>query len=350
MMIEKAIMKIVDKQDLTYDEAYTVMNEIMSGQTSQVQNAAYLAALSTKSAKAETIDEISGSAQAMRDHATPVDVGGMETLEIVGTGGDHAHSFNISTSAAFVIAAGGIKVAKHGNRAASSLSGTADCLEALGADIDMDPGKARELLEDVGMCFLFAQRYHTSMKYVGSIRKELGIRTVFNILGPLTNPASPTYYVLGVYDAYLVEAVAKVLASLGVRRGFVVYGTDGLDEISASAPTLVCELKDGYYRTIEIAPEQFGLERGEKQDIVGGTPEENAGIVRAVLAGEDRGTKRTIVLLNAGAGLYVSGKAGSLEEGVALAAELIDSGAALAKLEEFVTRSNGEGSQGHDPR
>ena len=350
MMIEKAIMKIVDKQDLTYDEAYTVMNEIMSGQTSQVQNAAYLAALSTKSAKAETIDEISGSAQAMRDHAIPVPVGAMETLEIVGTGGDHAHSFNISTSAAFVIAAGGVQVAKHGNRAASSLSGTADCLEALGANIDMGPEQARELLEEVGMCFLFAQRYHTSMRHVGGIRKELGIRTVFNILGPLTNPASPTYYVLGVYDAYLVEAVAKVLASLGVRRGFVVHGTDGLDEISASAPTLVCELKDGYYRTIEISPEQFGFERGDKADIVGGTPEENARVTRDILAGEERGTKRTIVLLNAGAGLYVSGRAGSLEEGVALAAELIDSGAALAKLEQFVERSNGERGGSHDPR
>lgn len=349
-MIEKAIMKIVDKQDLTYDEAYAVMNEIMSGQTSQVQNAAYLAALSAKSAKAETIDEISGSAQAMRDHATPVVTGEMETLEIVGTGGDHAHSFNISTSAAFVIAAGGVKVAKHGNRAASSLSGTADCLEALGANIDIKPDQAKELLDDVGMCFLFAQRYHTSMKHVGSIRKGLGIRTVFNILGPLTNPASPTYYVLGVYDAYLVEAIAKVLANLGVRRGFVVYGTDGLDEISASAPTLVCELKDGYYRTIEVSPEQFGLERGEKKDIVGGMPEENARIVRDVLAGKERGTRRTIVLLNAGAGLYVGGKAESFEKGVVRAAELIDSGAALAKLEQFVEQSNGEGGRDHDSR
>lgn len=236
-MIAEAIVKIVDKQDLTYEEAYTVMNEIMSGQTSPTQNAAFLAALSTKSAKAETSAEIAGCAAAMREHATPVEAP-FDVLEIVGTGGDRAHSFNISSTAAMVAAAGGVKVAKHGNRAASSASGAADVLEALGVNLQQDPEKCRELLEKVGICFMFAQKYHTSMKYVGSIRKELGIRTVFNILGPLTNPANPTYMVLGVYDEYLLQPLAQVMAQLGVRRGMVVYGVDKLDEISTLFQTL----------------------------------------------------------------------------------------------------------------
>ncbi|MCI6637525.1 MAG: anthranilate phosphoribosyltransferase [Bilifractor sp.] len=339
-MIKEAIEKIVDKQDLTYDEAYTVMNEIMSGQTTQTQNAAFLAALSTKSAKAETIDEISGCAQAMREHAIPVRHPGMEVLEIVGTGGDKSHTFNISTTSAFVIAAAGIKVAKHGNRAASSLSGTADCQEALGADINQDPEKALRLLTDVGVCFLFAQKYHTAMKYVGGIRKELGIRTVFNILGPLTNPANPEYFLLGVYDEYLVEPIAKVLDKLGVKRAFVVYGQDRLDEISASAPTAVCELRDGYYRSMVITPEQFGLTRGTKDELVGGTAEENAQITRNILNGTIQGTKRNAVLLNAGAAIYVAGKADSIDEGIRTAAELIDSGKAEKVLEDYIRESN----------
>ena len=339
-MIKEAIEKIVDKQDLTYDEAYTVMNEIMSGQTTQTQNAAFLAALSTKSAKAETIDEISGCAQAMREHAIPVRHPGMEVLEIVGTGGDKSHTFNISTTSAFVIAAAGIKVAKHGNRAASSLSGTADCQEALGADINQDPEKALRLLTDVGVCFLFAQKYHTAMKYVGGIRKELGIRTVFNILGPLTNPAYPEYFLLGVYDEYLVEPIAKVLDKLGVKRAFVVYGQDRLDEISASAPTTVCELRDGYYRSMVITPEQFGLTRGTKDELVGGTAEENAQITRNILNGTIQGTKRNAVLLNAGAAIYVAGKADSIDEGIRTAAELIDSGKAEKVLEDYIRESN----------
>ena len=339
-MIKEAIEKIVDKQDLTYDEAYTVMNEIMSGQTTQTQNAAFLAALSTKSAKAETIDEISGCAQAMREHAIPVRHPGMEVLEIVGTGGDKSHTFNISTTSAFVIAAAGIKVAKHGNRAASSLSGTADCQEALGADINQDPEKALRLLTDVGVCFLFAQKYHTAMKYVGGIRKELGIRTVFNILGPLTNPANPEYFLLGVYDEYLVEPIAKVLDKLGVKRAFVVYGQDRLDEISASAPTAVCELRDGYYRSMVITPEQFGLTRGTKDELVGGTAEENAQITRNILNGTIQGTKRNAVLLNAGAAIYVAGQADSIDEGIRTAAELIDSGKAEKVLEDYIRESN----------
>lgn len=338
-MIKEAIVKIVDKQDLTYDEAYSVMNEIMSGETSPTQNAAFLAALSTKSTKAETIDEIAGCAAAMRDHALKVSHD-MDVLEIVGTGGDNAHSFNISTTSALVIAASGVKVAKHGNRAASSLCGTADCLEALGVNLDLSPEKCVELLKKIGICFFFAQKYHTSMKYVGPIRKELGIRTVFNILGPLTNPASPNMQLLGVYDASLVEPLARVLTSLGVKSGMVVYGTDKLDEISASAPTLVCEFRDGNYKTYTITLEQFGFTSCKKEDLVGGTPTENAAITLGILKGEDKGPKRNAVLLNAGAALYIAGKADSFENGIKLAGELIDNGAALAKLEEFIKESN----------
>ncbi|MCR5033590.1 MAG: anthranilate phosphoribosyltransferase [Lachnospiraceae bacterium] len=337
-MIKEAIVKIVNKGDLTYDEAYTVMNEIMSGETSPTQNAAFLAALSTKSAKAETTDEIAGCAAAMRDHAMKVTTD-LDVFEIVGTGGDNAHSFNISTTSALVAAAGGMKVAKHGNRAASSLCGTADCLEALGVNIQQDPEKAVELLKEVGMCFFFAQKYHTSMKYVGAIRKELGFRTVFNILGPLTNPASPKMYLLGVYDEYLVEPIAQVLINLGVKRGMVVYGQDKLDEISLSSPTTICEFKDGWFRSHVINPEEFGFERCSKEDLKGGTPEENAAITRAILSGE-KGHKRNAVLLNAGAALYIGGKAESMQEGVQLAAELIDSGKALATLEKFIEVSN----------
>lgn len=338
-MIEQAIMKIVDKQDLTYDEAYAVMNEIMSGETSATQNAAFLAALSTKSAKAETTAEIAGCAAAMREHATPVETD-IKVLEIVGTGGDRAHSFNISTTSALVAAAGGIKVAKHGNRAASSKSGTADVQEALGININQDPEKCRELLEEVGLCFLFAQKYHSSMKYVGPIRKELGIRTVFNILGPLTNPAKPAYMVLGVYDEYLVQPLAQVLANLGVERGMVVYGKDRMDEISASSETAVAEIRDGWYKTYTIKPEDFGLTRGTKEELVGGTAEENATITKDILSGKEQGTRRNAVLMNAGACFYVAGVTESLTEGVKKAAEVIDSGAATKTLEAYVAASN----------
>ena len=338
-MIKEAIIKIVDKQDLTYDEAYAVMNEVMSEETSPTQNAAFLAALSTKSTKAETIDEIAGCAAAMREHALKVEHD-MDVLEIVGTGGDNAHSFNISTTSALVIAAGGVKVAKHGNRAASSLCGTADCLEALGVNIDQTPEKCVELLQKVGICFFFAQKYHTSMKYVGAIRKELGIRTVFNILGPLTNPATPNMQLLGVYDESLVEPLARVLTSLGVKRGMVVYGTDRLDEISASSPTLICEFKDGEYQTYTITPEEFGMKTCKKDDLLGGTPAENAEITRAILRGEDKGPRRNAVLLNAGAALYIGGRAESFADGIRLAGELIDSGKALETLEAFIKESN----------
>ena len=337
-MIKEAIVKIVDKGDLTYEEAYTVMNEIMSGETTPTQNAAFLAALSTKSARAETTDEIAGCAAAMRDHATKVDTG-MDIFEIVGTGGDNARSFNISTTSALVAAAGGMKVAKHGNRAASSACGTADCLEALGVNIHQSPARCVELLKEAGMCFFFAQKYHTSMKYVGGIRRELGFRTVFNILGPLTNPGSPSMQLLGVYDGYLVEPLAQVLVNLGVRRGMVVYGQDKLDEISMSAPTTICEIRDGWFKSYVIRPEDFGFERCTKEDLRGGTPEENAVITRAILSGE-KGHKRNAVLLNAGAALYIGGKAENLKDGVRLAAELIDSGKALETLEKLIEVSN----------
>ena len=337
-MIKAAIEKIVNKEDLTYDEAYTVMNEIMSGETSATQNAAFLASLSTKSARAETTDEIAGCAAAMRDHATKVNTD-MELFEIVGTGGDNAHSFNISTTSALVAAAGGMKVAKHGNRAASSKCGTADCLEALGVNINQSPEKCIELLNKVGMCFFFAQKYHTSMKYVGAIRKELGFRTVFNILGPLTNPGSPSMQLLGVYDEYLVEPLAQVLISLGVKRGMVVFGQDKLDEISLSSPTKICEIRDGWFKSFVITPEDFGFEYCTKDDLKGGTPEENAQITRDILSGK-QGHKRNAVLMNAGAALYIGGKADSMADGIKLAAELIDSGKALETLDKLIAVSN----------
>jgi len=337
-MIKEAIVKIVNKEDLTYNEAYTVMNEIMSGETSATQNAAFLAALSAKSARAETTDEIAGCAAAMRDHATKVETG-MDIFEIVGTGGDNAQSFNISTTSALVAAAGGMKVAKHGNRAASSKCGTADCLEALGVNINQSPARCVELLQEAGMCFFFAQKYHTSMKYVGAIRKELGFRTVFNILGPLTNPGSPAMQLLGVYDEYLVQPLAQVLVSLGVKRGMVVYGQDKLDEISISAPTTICEIRDGWYKTRVITPEEFGIPRCTKADLVGGTPAENAEITRAILNGE-KGPKRNAVLMNAGAALYIGGKADSMSDGIRLAAELIDSGKAMETLNKVIEVSN----------
>lgn len=337
-MIKEAIIKIVNKENLSFDEAYTVMNEIMNGETTPTQNAAFLAALSTKSAKAETTGEIAGCAKAMREHATPVDTD-FDLFEIVGTGGDNAGSFNISTTSAIVAAAGGMKVSKHGNRAASSKCGTADCLEALGVNIDEDPAKCRKLLEKVGICFFFAQKYHNSMKYVGAIRKELGFRTVFNILGPLTNPAHPKRQLLGVYDEYLIEPLAKVLMELGVKRGMVVYGMDKLDEISLSAPTKVCEIKDGSLHTYEIKPEDFGLSRCKKEDLAGGDPKENAAITLSILNGE-KGAKRDAVLLNAGAALYIGEKAKSMQEGINLAARLIDSKKALKVLEDFIKVSN----------
>ena len=339
-MIKEAIIKLVNKGDLTYDEAKQVMLEIMKGETTATQNSAFLAALSTKSTKAETIDEISGCAEAMRSLATPVPHPGREVMEIVGTGGDGAHSFNISTTSAFVVAAAGVKVAKHGNRAASSLCGTADCLEALGVNINQTPEKALEMLEKTNFCFLFAQKYHAAMRFVGPIRKELGFRTVFNILGPLTNPAKPEYFLLGVYDEYLVEPLAKVLASLGVKKAAVVYGQARLDEISPVGPTTICELRDGYYRTTVIRPEDFGMTSGNKEELVGGVPEVNAQITRDILSGKTQGTRRNAVLLNAGTALFTAGRAETIADGIQLAARMIDSGKAMETLEKCIAVSN----------
>ncbi|MGN0597719.1 MAG: anthranilate phosphoribosyltransferase [Ruminiclostridium sp.] len=335
-MIKEATIELINKQDLTYDEAVKVMDEIMSGETSQVQTAAYLAALSTKG---ETIDEITGSAYEMRKHALQVNHGLPDVFEIVGTGGDGAKSFNISTTSSIVIAAAGVKVAKHGNRAASSKSGAADCLEAMGVNISLTPEQCTELLNDVGICFLFAQKFHSSMKYVGPVRKELGIRTVFNLLGPLTNPANAEIQLMGVYSEKLVEPMARVLAKLGVKRGMAVYGQDKLDEISLSSPTTVCEFEGDNFSSYVITPEELGLSACKKSDLEGGTPEENAQITLNILKGEN-GAKRDAVLLNAGAGLYLAGKAKTLSEGVKAAAELIDSGKALEKLNSFIEKSN----------
>ena len=335
-MIKEAIIKLSKKQDLAYAEAEAVMDEIMSGQATPVQMSAYLTALALKG---ETIDEITASAAGMRAHCIKL-LHNLDVLEIVGTGGDGSNSFNISTTSSLVIAAGGVPVAKHGNRAASSKSGAADVLEALGVKITLTPERSAEILKKINICFLFAQNYHIAMKYVAPIRKELGIRTVFNILGPLSNPAGANMELMGVYDQSLVEPLAQVMANLGVNRGMVVYGQDSLDEISMCAPTSVCEIRDGKFTSYEITPEQFGYERCEKGALTGGTPAENAEITKAILKGEEKGPKRQAVCLNAAAALYIAGKAASIEEGVKLAESLIDSGAALKKLEEFVEETN----------
>lgn len=335
-MIKEAIIKLSKKQDLAYAEAEAVMDEIMSGQATPVQMSAYLTALALKG---ETIDEITASAAGMRAHCIKL-LHNLDVLEIVGTGGDGSNSFNISTTSSLVIAAGGVPVAKHGNRAASSKSGAADVLEALGVKIILTPERSAEILKKINICFLFAQNYHIAMKYVAPIRKELGIRTVFNILGPLSNPAGANMELMGVYDQSLVEPLAQVMANLGVNRGMVVYGQDSLDEISMCAPTSVCEIRDGKFTSYEITPEQFGYERCEKGALTGGTPAENAEITKAILKGEEKGPKRQAVCLNAGAALYIAGKAASIEEGVKLAESLIDSGAVLKKLEEFVEETN----------
>ena len=320
----------------SFQEAETVMDEIMSGQATAVQMSSYLTALSMKG---ETIDEITASAAGMRAHCIKL-LHDLDVLEIVGTGGDGANSFNISTTSSLVIAAGGVPVAKHGNRAASSKSGAADVLEALGVNITIPPEKSAELLKKINICFLFAQNYHIAMKYVAPIRKELGIRTVFNILGPLSNPAGANMELMGVFDQAFVEPLAQVMAKLGVTKGMVVFGQDKLDEISMSAPTSVCEIKDGWFQSYEITPEQFGYERCSKDDLAGGTPAENAEITKAILRGEEKGPKRQAVCLNAGAALYIAGKAETMEVGVRMAEELIDNGSALKKLDEFIACSN----------
>ncbi len=335
-MIKEAILKLARKENLSYLEAYTVMNEIMEGKASDVQMSAYLTALSLKG---ETIDEITASAAGMREHCIKL-LHNQNALEIVGTGGDGAGSFNISTTSALIISAAGVPVAKHGNRAASSKCGAADVLEALGVNINVSPEKSAQLLNTINICFLFAQNYHIAMKYVAPIRRELGIRTVFNILGPLSNPAGANMELMGVYEESLVEPLARVMSNLGVKRGMVVYGQDRLDEISMSSPTTVCEIRDHDFFLYEINPEMVGYPVCDKSELTGGNPEENANITRSILTGQETGAKRHAVCFNAGAALYITGKAKSIPEGVRMAESLIDSGAALDKLTQFIQESN----------
>lgn len=331
-MIQQTIHKTMNRQDLTYDEALQTMKEIMTGEASQVQMAAFLTALRMKG---ETITEITACAEGMRHVGTHLQPDG-EVLEIVGTGGDEVGTFNISTTAAFVIAAAGIAVAKHGNRSVSSKSGAADILEKLGVNLMLEPDQGKRVLDETDMVFLFAQKYHTAMKNVGPVRKEMGERTVFNILGPLTNPANATRQLLGVYDGDLVEKLAEVLMNLGVTRGMAVHGSDGLDEITVTGPTHCCEIRDGKLSSFDISPEQFGLKTYPLQDIIGGSPEENAQIAKDILSGKEQGAKRDIVILNAGMGIYLGRDDISMEDAVKKAAEMIDNGSAYEKMQAFV--------------
>jgi anthranilate phosphoribosyltransferase len=333
-MIREAIIRAVNRENLSYAEAEAVMDEIMGGKASEIQMAAFLTAMSMKG---ETIDEITASAAGMRKHCIRV-LHDMDVLEIVGTGGDKSNSFNISTTSALVISAAGIPVAKHGNRAASSKSGAADVLDALGVNIAVSPERSLELLKTIQLCFLYAQNYHLSMKYVAPVRKELGIRTIFNILGPLVNPAGANMELLGVYDEDLIEPMAQVLAKLGVKSAMVVYGQDGLDEISPSAPTSICEVRDGQFTSYIITPEQFGLSRCNKEDLVGGSPEDNARITREILDSK-RGPQRDAVLLNSAAAIHIARPSLSIEKALNLAAETIDTGRAAAQLDRFITLS-----------
>ena len=335
-MINEAISKLVDGQDLTRAEMVAVMDEIMGGEADSIQTASLLTALQIKGA---TIEEITASAISMRNHADVMDTN-MDITEIVGTGGDKSNSFNISTTSAFVAAAAGVKVAKHGNRAASSKSGAADVLEKLGLNLMLEKEKSLEMLEKLNFCFLFAVKYHAAMKYVAPVRKTLGIRTIFNILGPLTNPAKANMQVLGVYSKELVNPMSRVLSNIGVKRGMTVFGMDGLDEISASDKTYVCEFRDGWFKEYELEPEDFGYKKCDKSELEGGTPEENAEITRNILNGTLRDGKRNAVCLNAGAAIYVAGKADSLAEGIKIAEETIDSGKAIERMNEIVAFSN----------
>lgn len=336
-MIKEAIFKAVMKQNLSFKESETVLDEIMSGSASQIQMSAFLTAMSMKK---ETIEEITGAASGMRKHCVKL-LNDMDILEIVGTGGDKSNSFNISTTSAFVVSAAGIPIAKHGNRAASSKCGAADVLEALGAKITISPEKSKQILDKINFCFLFAQNYHIAMKYVAPVRKELGIRTIFNILGPLVNPAGASMQLLGVYDEDLIEPMAHVLSNLGVKSAMVVYGTDGLDEISASSVTKVCEVVNGNYKTYEIEPEQFGMKKCKKEDLLGGTPQENAKITRDILSGA-KGPKTDAVILNSAAAIHVAKPEISIAEGVNIAKEMIESQKAFVQMEKYVKLSNEE--------
>ncbi len=333
-MIKEAIAKVIKKEDLDDEMMTAVMDEIMSGEATDAQKASFLTAMNMKG---ETIEEITAAAKVMRQHCERF-LNDMDVLEIVGTGGDGANTINISTLASIIVSSVGVPVAKHGNRAASSKCGTADCLEALGVNIAVDADKSYEMLKKLNICFLFAQKYHTAMRFVGGVRREMGVRTLFNCLGPLANPAGASMQLLGVYGEALVEPLAHVLHNLGVKRAMVVYGEDCMDEISLSAPTYVCEVMDGEFKTYTLTPEQFGFERCKKEDLAGGTPEENAQIVREILQGA-KGPKTDAVLLNAGAAIHIA-KGCSIEEGIREAREAIESGKAAKQLEAFITMSN----------
>lgn len=334
-MIKEAIYKLVNHEDLSYEMAEQVMDEIMDGEASQIHMGAFLTALRMKG---ETIDEITACAAGMRKHCTRL-LHDMDVLEIVGTGGDEANTFNISTVSALVVSAAGIPVAKHGNRSVSSKCGAADVLEALGVNIEISPAQSAEILREINLCFMFAQKYHSAMRFVAPVRKELGVRTVFNILGPLANPAGANFELMGVYEEALVEPLAQVLLNLGVKRAMVVYGQDGLDEISMSAPTTCCELRDGVVKCYVIRPEQYGFQICSKEELVGGDPAENAQIARQILSGE-KGPKRDAVLLNSAACIYMTKDGISMEEAVGIAADIIDSGKAMKQLERFAELSN----------
>lgn len=334
-MIKEAIYKLVNGEDLSYEMAEGVMDEIMSGEASQIHMGAYLTGLRMKG---ETIDEITASAAGMRKHGTKL-LHDMDVLEIVGTGGDEANTFNISTTAGLVVSAAGIPVAKHGNRSVSSKCGAADVLEALGANISINPAQSAMILKEIGFCFMFAQTYHSAMRFVAPVRRELGIRTIFNILGPLANPAGANFELMGVYDDSLVEPLAQVLLKLGVKRAIVVHGQDGLDEISLSAPTTCCEIRDGKLSSYVITPEELGLVRCSKEALVGGDPAENAAITKAILDGE-RSPKRDAVVLNAAACIYMVRDGITLKEAVGIAEEVIDSGKAKEQLEKYIQLSN----------
>ena len=334
-MIKEEIVKASRNQDLSYEEAANVMDEIMSGTATEIQMAAYLTAMSTKG---ETTDEITASAAIMRKHCIKL-LNDEDVLEIVGTGGDKSNSFNISTTAAIVVSSYGIPVAKHGNRAASSKSGAADILESLGVNITLSPEKSHELLKKINLCFLFAQNYHLAMKYVAPVRTQLGIRTIFNILGPLTNPAGAKMQLLGVYEEELVQPMTEVLSNLGVKNAMVVYGKDKLDEISVSDDTLVCELRNGFFKKYIFNPEEYGIKKISKKELIGGTPEENAKITIGVLKGE-RGPRRDAVIINSAAAIYIAKPELKFEETIKIAEDLIDSGRAIKQLERFIKLSN----------
>ena len=334
-MIKEAIAQLVKREDLTSEVMEQVMEEIMTGEATDAQKASFLTALSMKG---ETIDEITSAAKVLRSHCERF-LNDMDVLEIVGTGGDGSNTINISTLSSVVVSAAGIPVAKHGNRAASSKCGTADCLEALGVKIDCAPARSAQILKDINLCFLFAQKYHPAMRFVGAVRKEMGIRTLFNVLGPLANPAGATMQLFGVYSEELVEPLAHVLRNLGVKRAMVVYGRDSMDEISLSAETKVCEFKNDEFKSYVIKPEDLGLTRCNKEDLVGGTPQENAAIVNDILGGA-KGPKTNVVLLNAGAAIYLASDGITLKDGIEKAREIIVSGKAKKQLKEFIEETN----------